>query len=179
MSQFIFPYKGIYPNIDGDAFVAPSASVIGDVEISKGANVWYNCVLRGDVNDIRIGVNTNIQDATVIHVTTDFAGTIVGDNVTVGHSAVLHACIIEDHGFVGMKSCVMDGAVVEEFGMLAAGSLLTPGKCVPKGELWSGSPARYMRDLTDREIDYIKWSAPHYVELGREHRKCVFGGASA
>lgn len=166
----IYSYKGKFPLIHESVFVAPTASVIGDVHIGRDSNIWYNCVIRGDVNDIRIGERTNIQDGTVIHVTTDFQGTYIGDDVTVGHNAILHACVVEDFGFVGMQACVMDGAVVESFGMLAAGSLLTPGKRVPKGQLWSGSPARYMRDLKDEEIAYIKWSAPHYVELGQQHK---------
>ena len=170
MSQFILPYKGIFPKIHDSAFIAPSASVIGDVQIGEDSNIWYNCTLRGDVNDIKIGKRTNIQDGTVIHVTTDFQGTYVGDDVTVGHLAILHACTIEDFGFVGMQACVMDGAVVESHGMLAAGALLTPNKRVPSGELWAGSPAKYMRDLTDKERAYLKWSAPHYVELGQEHK---------
>ncbi|MGH1403317.1 MAG: gamma carbonic anhydrase family protein [Alphaproteobacteria bacterium] len=173
MSQFIFPYNGVVPSIHETAFIAPSASVIGDVGIGRDSSIWYGCTLRGDVNDIKIGARTNIQDGTVIHVTTDFQGTHVGSDVTVGHSAVLHACTVEDFGFVGMKACVMDGAVVEGFAMLAAGGLLTPGKCIPKGQLWAGSPAKYMRDLTDKEIAYIKWSAPHYVELGQEHKRNV------
>ncbi len=171
MSNFILPYKGIMPKIHVSAFIAPSASIIGDVEIGEGSNIWYNCVLRGDVNDIKIGARTNIQDGTVIHVTTDFSGTFVGDDVTVGHSAILHACRIENFGFVGMGSLVMDGAVVESFAMLAAGSLLSPGKRVPKGQLWAGRPAKYMRDLTEEDMAYIKWSAPHYVELGQDHKQ--------
>lgn len=170
---FIYPYRDIHPLIHDKVFVAPSASVIGDVHIGEDSGIWYGCVVRGDVNDVRIGERTNIQDGTVIHVTTDFQGTFVGDDVTVGHSAVLHACRIENFGFVGMKACVMDGAVVESFGMLAAGALLTPNKIVPKGQLWGGNPARYMRDLTDKEIEYIKWSAPHYAELAREHKEGV------
>jgi len=174
MSQsFILPYKGIAPQIHESAFIAPSASIIGDVDIGEGANIWYGCTLRGDVNDIKIGARTNIQDGTVIHVTTDFSGTYVGDDVTVGHNAILHACTVEDFGFVGMGACVMDGAVVEGFSMLAAGALLTPNKRVPKGQLWAGSPAKYMRDLTQKELDYIKWSAPHYVDLGQEHKKNI------
>ena len=173
MSQFILPYKGISPQIHDSAFIAPSASIIGDVQIGEDSNIWYNCTLRGDVNDIKIGKRTNIQDGTVIHVTTDFQGTYVGDDVTVGHLAILHACTIEDFGFVGMQACVMDGAVVESHGMLAAGALLTPNKRVPSGQLWAGSPAKYMRDLTDKERAYIKWSAPHYVELGKEHKVSV------
>jgi len=156
--------------IHDSAFVAPGAAVIGDVTIGADSNIWYNCTLRGDVNDIRIGARTNIQDGSVVHVTTDFSGTYVGDDVTVGHSAILHACTIEDFGFIGMQACVMDGAVVKERGMLAAGALLTPGKIVPTGQLWAGRPAKYMRDLTKEELDYIAWSAPHYVELGRAHK---------
>ena len=173
MSNFILPYKGIIPQIHDSAFIAPSASIIGDVKIGEDSNIWYNCALRGDVNDIKIGKRTNIQDGTVIHVTTDFQGTHVGDDVTVGHLAILHACTIEDFGFVGMQACVMDGAVVESHGMLAAGALLTPNKRVPSGELWAGSPAKYMRDLTDKERAYLKWSAPHYVELGQAHKASI------
>lgn len=173
MSNFILPYKGIYPKIHDTAFIAASASVVGDVEIGEDSNIWYNCVLRGDVNDIKIGARTNIQDGTVIHVTTNFQGTYIGNDVTVGHAAILHACTVEDFGFVGMQACVMDGAVVESRGMLAAGALLTPNKRVPSGQLWAGSPAKYMRDLTQGELDYINWSAPHYVELGREHKKSI------
>lgn len=168
---FIYPFKGISPQIHDSAFIAPSASVIGDVKIGEDSNIWYNCAMRGDVYNIEIGKRSNIQDGTVIHTTTDFSGTIVGDDVTIGHSAILHACTVESFGFVGMQACVMDGAVVEGFGMLAAGALLTPGKRVPKGQLWAGRPAKYMRDLSEDEIAYIKWSAPHYVELGREHKK--------
>mgnify|MGYP001351767480 CR=1 FL=1 len=173
MSQFILPYKEIMPKIHESVFIAPSASVIGDVEIGEQSNIWYNCVLRGDVNDIKIGKRTNIQDGTVIHVTTDFSGTYVGDDVTVGHAAILHACTVEDFGFVGMQACVMDGAVVEGHAMLAAGALLTPNKRVPKGQLWAGRPAKYMRDLTQEELDYIKWSSPHYAALGQEHKRNV------
>ena len=170
MSQFILPYKGINPKIHESAFIAPSASIIGDVEIAEDVNIWYGCVLRGDVNDIKIGARTNIQDGTIIHVTSDFSGTYIGSDVTVGHGAILHACKVDDFGFVGMQGCVMDGAVVQSHAMLAAGSLLTPNKCVPSGELWSGRPAKFMRKLKQEELNYIKWSAPHYVELGREHK---------
>ncbi len=173
MSNLIFPYKDIYPVINDTAFIAPSASIIGNVEIGEGTNIWYGCVLRGDVHEIKIGKNTNIQDGTIIHVTTDVAGTYIGDNVTVGHNAILHACTVEDYGFVGMGACVMDNAVIESNAMLAAGALLTPNKCIPAGQLWAGSPAKYMRDLTKKELAYIKWSAPHYVGLGQEHKKNI------
>lgn len=169
-SPIILPYKTHIPKISQSAFIAPGASVIGKVEIGDDANIWYGCVLRGDVHDIKIGARTNIQDGTIVHVTTDVSGTYIGSDVTVGHNAILHACTVEDFGFVGMGACVMDEAVVESNAMLAAGGLLTPGKRIPTGQLWAGSPARYMRDLTEKELAYIKWSAPHYVELGQAHK---------
>lgn len=169
-SPIILPYKDSVPKIHGRAFIAPGASVIGRVDIEADANIWYGCVLRGDVHEIKIGARTNIQDGTIVHVTTGVAGTYIGADVTVGHNAILHACRVEDFGFVGMGACVMDEAVVESNAMLAAGGLLTPGKRIPTGQLWAGSPARYMRDLTEKELAYIKWSAPHYVELGQAHK---------
>ncbi|MBK9585136.1 MAG: gamma carbonic anhydrase family protein [Alphaproteobacteria bacterium] len=171
MTKFIYPYRGIMPKIHETAFIAPSASIIGDVEIGEGTNIWYNCVLRGDVYNIKIGKSTNIQDGTVIHTTSDFQGTYIGDGVTVGHSAILHACTVEDYGFVGMQACVMDGAVVEGMAMLAAGALLTPGKRVPRGQLWAGRPAKFMREMMEEENRYILWSAEHYRKLGQEHKE--------
>lgn len=167
----ILPYKNITPKIDDTAFIAPSASIIGDVEIGAQSQIWYGCTARGDVNDIKIGARTNIQDGTVIHVTHGVAGTYIGDDVTVGHSAILHACTVHDKGFVGMQACVMDNAVVESYGMVAAGALVPPGKVVRSGELWIGRPAKMVRELTDEEREYIDWSAPHYVRLGEEHKK--------
>ncbi len=169
MSQFILPYKGIMPNIHESAFIAPTANIIGEVEIGEEASIWYNCVLRGDVYDIKIGARTNIQDGTVIHTTSDLQGTYVGDDVTVGHSCLLHACTVESGGFVGMQSLMLDESVVESGAMLAAGSMLTPGKCVPKGQLWAGRPAKYMRDLTEDDYKAMKWNSAHYVALSREY----------
>lgn len=165
----LLPYKDKYPKVDPSSFVAPSAYIAGDVEIGADCGVWFGVSMRGDVNDIKIGQRTNIQDGTVIHVTTDFQGTYIGSDVTIGHAAILHACTVQDFGFVGMQACVMDGAVVESNGMLAAGALLTPGKVVPGGQLWAGRPAKYMRDLTQEELDYIQWSAPHYVKLAKDY----------
>jgi carbonic anhydrase/acetyltransferase-like protein (isoleucine patch superfamily) len=159
----ILPYRGIMPRIDATAFVAPGAVIIGDVEIGPGSSIWFGCVVRGDVNKIRIGSNTNIQDGSVIHVASGeqparlSAGppvkgwkgypTIIGDNVTVGHMTLLHACTLEDSAFVGMHASVMDGAVIEGQGMLAAGATLTPGKRILRGQLWAGTPAKFWRDL--------------------------------
>src|SRR5690606_27614238 len=123
----------------------------GDVTVGAETGIWFGCVLRGDVDRIRIGARTNIQDGTVVHVSHRDGPTVIGDEVTVGHLALLHACTLEDRSFVGMKACVMDGAVVESGAMVAAGALVTPGKRVPSGQLWAGSPARPMRDLTEAE----------------------------
>jgi carbonic anhydrase/acetyltransferase-like protein (isoleucine patch superfamily) len=170
MTGIILPYKGILPTIHGTAFVAPTAVVIGDAVIGEDSGIWFGCVVRGDVNVIRIGKRTNIQDGTIIHVASRGQGTFIGDDITVGHMAVLHACTLEDGCFVGMKACVMDGAVVESQAMVAAGALVTPGKRVRRGQLWGGSPARLLRDLTPEELAFFPESAAHYAELGRSYR---------
>lgn len=164
-------YKNIRPAIDDTAFIAENALVIGDVKIGPESSIWYNCVLRGDVNDIKIGARTNIQDGTVIHVSSSTQGTYIGDDVTVGHMALLHACTVGDRAFIGMKTCVMDDAVVEEESMVAAGALVTSGKRVPRHQLWAGSPARYMRDLSPQEVEFLRFSADRYVKLSRTYRE--------
>jgi len=176
----IFSYKNFTPQIDKSAFIAHSAIISGNVEIGADSGVWYGCVLRGDVAKLTIGKNTNIQDNTVLHGTrpnhlqnktgADGAKVTIGDNVTIGHSAVIHACTIKDNSFIGMKSVVMDLAIVEEYSMLAAGAVLTPGKVVKSGQIWAGNPAKYFRDLTKEEKDYIKISADNYSELAREYK---------
>lgn len=169
MEPLILPYKGKFPKIAASAFIAPGAVVIGDVEIGEETNVWFGCVIRGDVNAIRIGNRTNIQDGSVVHVTHETAATHIGSNITIGHKAVLHGCTLQDGCFVGMGSTVMDHAVVESGGMLAAGAMLTPKKQVRGGEMWAGSPAKYFRDLTRDESEFIYISAKHYVDLGQNY----------
>jgi gamma-carbonic anhydrase len=179
MSGLILPFGNLVPKIAGDAFIAANATVIGDVEIGALSGIWFGCVVRGDGNSIRIGERTNIQDGTVIHVNAERDGgrgavgwrTSIGSDITVGHMALLHACTLEDGAFVGMKACVMDGCVVEGQGMVAAGALLTPGKRVRKGELWAGSPARLMRQMSAAEFEYLTYSARHYVELAAAYRR--------
>ncbi len=176
----ILPYRNILPTIDFSSFVASSAIISGDVKIGKNSGIWYGCILRGDVTPIIIGDNTNIQDNSVLHGTRPHhaqnktgdkgAPVIVGNNVTIGHKAIIHACIIEDNAFIGMGSIVMDLARVEEFGMLAAGAVLTPGKVVKSGQIWAGNPAKYFRDMSQAERDYMKISADNYAELGREYK---------
>ncbi len=177
----ILTYRGITPKIDSSSFIASTAIVSGDVVIGKNVGIWYGCVLRGDVEKIRIGDDTNIQDNTIIHVTRanhaqnktgdEGAPTIIGKGVTVGHSAIIHACIIEDYAFIGMGSIMMDLAKVESYGMLAAGAVLTPGKIVKSGQIWAGNPAKYFRDLTEAERNYIKISAENYMDLAREYKE--------
>ncbi|MES1152270.1 MAG: gamma carbonic anhydrase family protein, partial [Dongia sp.] len=142
--------------------------------IGPGASIWYGCVLRGDANSIRVGARTNIQDGTVIHVNSDREGavatkTVIGDDVTVGHMALIHACTLEDKSFVGMKACIMDGVVVEGGAMVAAGALVTPGKRVKRGEVWAGSPAKLMRPVSEKEASYLAHAAEHYVELAQTY----------
>jgi gamma-carbonic anhydrase len=172
---YILPYrgdfnpKGISPTISPKAFIAPGVPVIGDVHIGDDTGIWFGCVVRGDVNIIRIGNRTNIQDGTVIHVTRHTGPTHIGNGVTVGHSALLHACTLEDDSFVGMRATIMDGAVVESGAWVAAGALVTPNKRIPKGQIWAGNPAKYFRDLTPEEVAYIPKSAAMYVEHAREY----------
>lgn len=171
MSNKIYTDSLDLTQIDKTCFIAPQTSIMGDVIIGKNTSVWYGSVIRGDVNIVRIGEYTNIQDGTVIHVATHGKGTHIGDRVTVGHMALLHDCTLEDESFVGMKACIMDGAVVEKHGMVAAGALVTPGKIVKSGELWAGSPARKMRDLTEQDYDLIQWSWDHYAKLAERHKQ--------
>lgn len=169
-SALILPYRNILPKIDPSAFVAPGASVIGDTVIGAESGIWFGCTIRGDVNIIRIGARTNIQDNSMIHVSSTLQGTFVGDDVTVGHMALLHACTIGNRAFIGMQACVMDGAVVEDEAMVAAGALVTPGKRIPSRQLWGGRPAKFMRDLSDEDIEGFLHSARHYAALAREYR---------
>ena len=165
------PYQEANPDIDPTCFIGAGARVIGDVVIGPDSSIWYNCVLRGDVNIIRIGRDTNIQDGTVIHVATRGNGTHIGDRVTVGHMALLHDCVLEDDSFVGMGAIVMDGARLESGGMLAAGAMLTPGKTVKSGDLWAGRPARFMRKLNEDDKALIAWSWAHYVRLAKKQTR--------
>ena len=172
-------FGGRSPRVDSTAFIAPGAQLIGDVEIGAEASIWYNCVLRGDVNRIRVGARTNIQDGSVIHVDSPKPGaeeghpTIIGSDVLIGHLAMVHGCILRDRAFVGLGSIVMDGCEIESDAMLAAGAMLTPGKRVPSGQLWAGRPAKYVRDLTPQELAGQQAGVAHYVALARAHAEAL------
>ncbi len=175
MTGMILPYRGVMPKIHPEAFIAENAVIIGDVEIGAGSSVWYGCVLRGDGNKIRVGRNTNIQDGTVVHVNHDPKGdyretgggmpTHIGDDISIGHMALIHACRLESGAFIGMRAVVMDLAVVEGGAMVAAGALVTPKKRVPSGQLWTGSPAQFRRDLSPAEQEQNAYIGRHYSEL--------------
>jgi carbonic anhydrase/acetyltransferase-like protein (isoleucine patch superfamily) len=179
----IIPFAGKVPRIDPSAFIAPGVRIIGDVEIGPDASVWYNCVIRADVNRVVIGARSNIQDGTVIHCDspdprhpTGFP-TLIGDDVLVGHMAMIHGCTIHDRGFVGLSTTVMNGCVIESDGMLAAGALLTPGKRIAARQLWGGRPAAYMRDLTEAALVEMQRGVAHYVANAKAHALALADGA--
>jgi len=172
----IRPFKDILPRIDRDAFIAETAVIIGDVEIGPRSGIWYNTVIRGDVNHIRIGSGTNVQDLCMLHVThrkdaaDPGAPLVIGDNVTIAHSVTLHGCTIEDGAFIGMQALVMDRAVVGEEALVGARALVTEGTVIPPRTLWLGSPARYKRDLTEEELSRIRRSAANYIRYAEDYR---------
>ena len=161
----ILSLHGVAPLVDPSAWVAPSASVIGDVHIGAGSSSWFPAVVRGDDQPIRIGARTNVQDGTIVHITADNGPTHIGDDVTIGHGAIIHACTLHDWAFVGMGAVVLDGAVIERGGMLAAGALLTPNKRIGPHQLWAGSPARMLRVMDEAEQAFFAQNAPHYATL--------------
>jgi carbonic anhydrase/acetyltransferase-like protein (isoleucine patch superfamily) len=178
MDPLILPLGGKAPKIHSSAFIAPGCKIIGDVEIGEDASIWYNCVIRADVNRILIGARSNIQDGTVIHCDSDKDGnggypTIIGNDVLIGHMAMLHGCTLKDRAFVGLGAIVMDGCVIEGDAMLAAGAMLTPGKTVAHRQLWAGRPAKYMRDLSDEAVTGMRAGVEHYVHNAKAHMGAV------
>lgn len=171
MNQSIRPYLNHTPKLGSRVYVDPAACVIGDVEVGDDCSLWPFSITRGDVHHIRIGARTNIQDGAVLHVTHDGPYTpggsplLIGEGVTIGHGAILHACTIGDYCLIGMGSTILDNVRVEPLSMIAAGAVVTPGKVVETGTLWRGNPARYARDLSDQEKDMLRYSADHYVRL--------------
>ena len=162
-------YAGKKPVLGTGVFVAENAAVIGDVVIGDDSSIWYSTTVRGDVMPIRIGARTSIQDNTVIHVTSDFSGTTIGSDCTIGHSAIIHACTVEDFCLIGMGSILLDGARVGTGSLVGAGALVTPGTDIPPGSLVIGSPAKVKRPLNDKEREQIRYGAAHYVELARRY----------
>ncbi|WDV47543.1 gamma carbonic anhydrase family protein [Clostridiaceae bacterium M8S5] len=166
----IIEFDGKTPQYDDSCFIAECAVLIGDVKLGENTSIWYNCVLRGDANKIIVGKNTNIQDGSVIHASEDLA-TIIGDSVTVGHKAILHACKIGNNVLVGMGSIILDGCEIEDNVLIGAGSVVTPDKKIEAGSLVLGSPAKVVRKLTKEEISQLEASAKDYVNYAKKHKK--------
>jgi len=168
------------PQIADSAFIAPGCRIIGDVTIGPDVSIWYNCVLRGDVNAIRIGARSNVQDGTVIHCDSDKGGmpgtpTIIEEGALIGHMAMLHGCTVRKNALVGLGSIVMDGCVLEENSMLAAGGMLTPGKRIESFQMWGGRPARFMRELDENWATMNSLAVAHYVHNGQTHKAALNG----
>ena len=166
----IYKFKEISPEIHETAFIAPSAEIIGDVKIGAHSSIWFQCLVRGDVNYIRIGENCNIQDMTLIHVARDEFPVIIGNSVSIGHRVTLHGCILKDNSFVGMSATVMDGVELGEYSFVAAGSLVTPGKKIPPGMMVMGSPAKVIREINDKERLIINRTATNYQKYKENYK---------
>lgn len=164
-------YKGLAPTLGQRVYVDPAATVIGQVTLGDDVSIWPGAVLRGDVHTIAIGARSNVQDGAVVHVTHDGPyspggmPTVVGEGVTIGHGAVIHACTIEDYCLIGMHATVLDGARVKRYGFVGAGSVIPPGKVVGERELWLGNPARCVRLIDERQVEQLHYSAAHYVTI--------------
>ncbi|MFY9295276.1 MAG: gamma carbonic anhydrase family protein [Clostridiales bacterium] len=163
-------YNGHKPHIHNSCFIAENTTIIGRVTIKRNASIWYGTVIRGDDNYISIGENTNVQDNCTIHIAEDYP-TIIGDNVTIGHGAIVHGCKVGNNVLIGMGAIILDGAEIEDNVLIAAGSLVSPGKKMPSNTLVMGSPAKVVRELTKEEIVNIKNSADYYVKLAEEYKK--------
>jgi carbonic anhydrase/acetyltransferase-like protein (isoleucine patch superfamily) len=148
----ILPVKGISPEIPADVFVAPNATIVGDVVMGSSCSVWFNAVVRGDVNGIRIGEKVNIQDNAVIHCTYEKNATVIGNNVSIGHSAIVHGCTIEDNVLIGMGAIVMDRAVVGSYSIIAAGAVVLEGTIIPPGSVYAGVPAKKVKDVSPEKV---------------------------
>lgn len=167
----IYEFLNSSPQFDDTVFVAPSADIIGDVTIGSESSIWFNVTIRGDVNWIEIGERTNIQDNSSVHVTNQTGPTSIGNDVTIGHNAMVHACTIHDRVLIGIQSTVLDGAIIHPDVILAAGSLVPPGKELESGYLYMGSPAKKSRKLTDEEIESIKQNAANYIAYQRAYKR--------
>ncbi len=177
MKPILLPYKGIEPQIDDTAWIAPGASVIGDVKIGKECSIWFGAVIRGDVHKIEIGDRVSVQDLSMVHVThykkpdkSDGSPTIIGNDVTIGHKVMLHGCTIEDACLIGMSATILDDAVIGKESIVGAGALVTKGKKFPPRSLILGSPAKVVRELTDDEVKELYASAKRYVGFMKEYR---------
>jgi len=165
----VLPYRGVFPSLEKDVFVAPGARIIGDVTVGARAGVWFNAVIRGDEHFVRVGAETNVQDGSVLHVTGGEYPLEIGERVTIGHRAVMHGCVVEDECLVGIGAVILDGARIGRGALVAAGCVVPPGFRVPAGSLVAGVPAVVRRELAPEELEQIRQSAAHYVRLASEY----------
>lgn len=165
----LFKYKNKKPIVDPSSFIAPGVKLVGDIELKENVSIWYNTSLRADLNKIVIGVGSNIQENSALHVDTN-QPLIIGDNVTIGHNATIHGCEIKDNCLIGMGAILLNGSVINQNSMVAAGSLVTENKEFPPKSLIMGSPAKVVRKLTEQEIKQITESANHYIKLANDHK---------
>lgn len=172
----VYSFRGITPKLHPSVFKTPSAEIIGDVEIGADCSLWFNVVVRGDVNSIRIGEGTNVQDGSILHVTFKKAALTIGNNVTVGHSVTLHGCTVKDFVLVGMRAVIMDHAEIGEESIVGAGALVTEGTKIPPRSLVIGSPAKVARPLKDEEIAFLHKSAENYKQYVKWYRESGFNG---
>ncbi len=163
MEPLILPVKGIEPKIGHACFIAPNATIVGDVQMGNECSVWFNAVIRGDVNSIKIGNKTNIQDGVVIHATYLKASTTIGNNVNIGHNALVHGCVLKDHVLVGMGAIVMDNAIVEEYVIIGAGSVVLENTVCESGYLYAGTPAKKIKPLTDEQKELLNKLPDNYI----------------
>lgn len=173
-AQSVQAFGGKRPALGSNVFVAPSASVVGDVQLGSGSSVWYGAIIRGDVNSVSIGEKTNVQDNVLIHVARHNPAktarpTVIGSNVTIGPGATIHAATIEDCVVVGMGATLMDGSKVESRSVVAAGALVPPGTTIPSGQVWAGAPAKFLRSLMEDEAAFVSAAADSYLELASQH----------
>ena len=169
----LLPFEGCWPSLAPGAFVAPGAQVIGQVSLGQDASVWHQSVLRGDVLPIQVGARTNIQELSLLHVSSPSFACAVGQDVTVGHRAIIHGCTVSDRCLIGMGAILLDGAFIEPECIIAAGALVAPGKRIPSRSLVMGSPGKVVRQLTEDDVASILASAHHYVELARRHARSL------
>lgn len=181
LAALVLPHETRWPHLETGAWVAPGAVLVGDVRLGPDASVWYGCVLRGDVHAIRIGARTNVQDGSVVHVTRGRYPAEVGDEVSIGHRAVVHGCRVEDGALVGIGAVILDGAEIGEGALVGAGAVVPPGSRVASRTLVLGAPARPVRRLSDEEYEAQRERTLRYVETAREHARALasMGGAGS
>ena len=173
LEPLLITHQGQAPRVAASAWIAPGAALIGDVVVGPDSSIWYACVLRGDLHHIRVGARSNLQDGTVVHVTRDRFPAEIGDEVTVGHRAVVHGCRVADGALIGIGAIVLDGAEIGEEALIGAGSVVTPGTRIPARALAFGTPARVVRRLDDAELVAQRERTLHYIETARAHARAT------